>query len=864
MGEVARPAGTVTFLFTDIEGSTGLWDRQAEAMSAALARHDATLRQAVEAHGGVIFATGGDGFAVAFEHAYDATAAAGNAQQQLRAEDWPDVVGAVLVRMGLHTGEADERDGDYFGPVVNRAARLMGVAHGGQVVMTRRTAELLGDATVTGTVVDLGSHRLRDLREIEHVYQLAVDGIPADFPPLRSLDAFDHNLPMQRTDFVGRATELDRVSSLLAQRRLVTVSAVGGAGKTRLALEVGATLLGQPFDGVHFVDLGPIDDPEMVGRAVGEAVQMPEGFGLAAFLRPRRQLLILDNCEHLLDAAAELVDELLVACPDLTILATSREALDVEGEQLVPLGPLDPHGEGVELFISRARLLDPTYAPDARRREVIEQICDHLDGLPLAIEMAAARVRDMVESELLSRLDDRFAVLRGGRRRVDRQRTLEAAIDWSYDLLSEESKAVLRRMTVFAGLATVRDVAAICAGADGGSVVESLQDLVNANLVVVRAEEYGTGHTLLETIQHYAARKISEAGEVDEARNRHLAYYADRAVELITSVSPLGALAWDLANMRAAVEHGLSTGADDLVITIYGTFGGLMRRVTGVDLHPAVERAAHGAGGAFPAVVDYIHLEQVVFAPDLDEAARLTQLFLDTRTPDELSGWPHYPVWSWVQGWSALFTSAADPQTATQLADELADTDPDGWLLGLLNDVKMNIALASDDAAAATALARAGVGTHWSMVVLYIEQGVASTIEALDAFHAGSDDVFPYARSVAAVLHDALGDPSRADTEMEIALRAARSTALPLPRRWALTALAELQRQRGEPDEAANTLATVDVIPGLRLPVETALFAYVRAHLATAGGAATDAGRVPGTIDVDSVLDGAIHSLAHA
>ena len=466
-------------------------------------------------------------------------------------------------------------------------------------------------------MVDLGSHRLRDLHEIEHVFQLVVDGIPADFPPLRSLDAFDHNLPVQRTEFVGRASELDRVSSLLAERRLVTVSAVGGAGKTRLALEVGARLLGEPFDGVHFVDLGPIDDPTMVAPAVAEAVRMPEGFGLAAFLRPRRQLLILDNCEHLLDAAAELVDELLVACPDLTVLATSREALDVEGEQLVPLGPLDPHGEGVELFIARARLLDPTYAPDARRREVIEQICDHLDGLPLAIEMAAARARDMAESELLDRLDDRFAVLRGGRRRVDRQRTLEAAIDWSYDLLSEESKGVLRRMTVFAGPATVNDVAAVCAGADGGSVVESLQDLVNANLVVVRTEEYGTGHTLLETIQHYATRKLSDAGEVDATRDRFLAYYAERTVEFIVSMPPMGVLAWARANMRAAIEHGLSTGADELVITIYGTFGGLIGRLGGLDLHPAVERAARRAGGAFPAVVDYIHLEQVAYRPRL-------------------------------------------------------------------------------------------------------------------------------------------------------------------------------------------------------------------------------------------------------
>jgi class 3 adenylate cyclase len=252
MGKGARPTGSVTFLFTDIEGSTGLWESQASAMSAALARHDAILRQAVDARDGVVIATGGDGFAVAFQSAHDAIAAAGEAQRGLSAEDWPDGVGALSVRMGLHTGEADERDGDYFGPVVNRAARLMGVAHGGQVVMTGRTADLLSDEMRASTVVDLGSHRLRDLRATEQVYQLVVDGIPSVFPPLRSLDLFDHNLPAQRTEFVGRTAELDRLSSLLSQRRLVTVTAVGGAGKTRLALEVGATLLGTSFDGVHF------------------------------------------------------------------------------------------------------------------------------------------------------------------------------------------------------------------------------------------------------------------------------------------------------------------------------------------------------------------------------------------------------------------------------------------------------------------------------------------------------------------------------------------------------------------------------------------------------------------------------------
>ena len=354
-------------------------------------------------------------------------------------------------------------------------------------------------------------------------------------------------------------------------------------------------------------------------------------------------------------------------------------------------------------------------------------------------------------------------------------------------------------MTVFAGLATVNDVAAVCAGADGGSVVDSLQDLVNANLVVVRtAEEYGTGHTLLETIQHYATRKLAEAGEADETRNRHLAYYADRAVEFIASVPSMGALAWAMANMRAAIEHGLATGADQLVITIYGTFGGLMTKLSDVDLHPAVEQAAYRAGGAFPAVVDYIHLEQVTFAPDFDEAARLTQLFLDTRTPDQLAGWTHYPVWSWVQAWSALFASASDLEKATRIADELADTDPDGWVLGLLHDVKLNIAVATGHAE--TAVTLRGPAMDW----LHTGRCCCST----SSTGPGRRSRRSMRSTPGAMMSSVPRGLWRQSSTMLSVTRPEPTPrwrshcgrragpALPLPRRWALTALAELQRRR--------------------------------------------------------------------
>ena len=452
------PTGTITFLFTDIEGSTKLWQDQPQAMQSALARHDALLRQAVELHDGFLIKTTGDGVYAAFATASDALAAALAAQCALQTELW-DLTAPISVRMGLHTGSAEEREGDYYGAVINRVARLMAVGHGGQTLLSDVTQALTRDLLPpAASLLALGEHRLKDLSRPEPVFQLLHPSLPANFPPLRSLNnpGLPNNLPQQMNSFIGREKEMAEIKALLAKTHLLTLTGIGGSGKTRLSLQAAADLLDGEGDGVWLVELAALADPALVPQTVAQVLGVKEEAGqpiqrtLAEALKPKRLLLILDNCEHLISACASLAADLLRSCPGLHILASSREPLNVVGEQTYRVPSLslpDPRRartveslsqyEAVRLFIERAQAVQPTFTVTDQNAPAVGQVCFQLDGIPLAIELAAARIRSLSVEEVNARLDDRFRLLTGGSRTaLPRQKTLRALVDWSYGLLT--------------------------------------------------------------------------------------------------------------------------------------------------------------------------------------------------------------------------------------------------------------------------------------------------------------------------------------------------------------------------------------------------------------------------------------------
>ena len=523
------PSGTVTFLFTDIEGSTRLWESAPEAMRQALERHDTLLRLAIEAHGGYVFATGGDGFAVAFASAGEALGAAMAMQTTLADEPWPTDA-TLRVRMGVHTGEATERDGDYFGPAVNRTARLMAVAHGGQVVCSQPTAALAHNEPAP--LQNLGEHRLRDLAAPETVFQVGA-GV---HPPLRSVDAVPTNLPTVRTQLIGRSDDVTALVGLVERERLITLTGPGGVGKTRLALGVAASLAADFADGCWLVELAPIADGDEVSNAVAAAMRAPTTSpdALAAYLADRRMLIVLDNCEHLVDPAADLVDRIIATAPDVHVIVTSRESLGLDGEQVrrVPsLAVPDPDAgidvavmsPAVRLFAERAAAVNHGFEVDRANVADVVEICRQLDGIPLAIELAAARVRAMAPAEIARRLDERFRLLAGGSRRSqERHRTLLATVAWSHDLLTDDERAVFRRLAVFPAtfdLAAAESVA----GDDDVDAVDCVLRLVDRSLVAYEAGQ--DRYRLLETLRQFGADRLADAGESEDRRARHAAHF---------------------------------------------------------------------------------------------------------------------------------------------------------------------------------------------------------------------------------------------------------------------------------------------------------------------------------------------------
>ncbi len=532
----------LTFLFTDIEGSTRLWEREPARMPLAMARHDALARSAVEERGGRVVKTTGDGVHAVFERPLDALEAA-LALQRALAEPESTAGLALRVRCGLHAGSVERRDGDYYGTAVNRAARLAAAAHGGQVLLSQAVAERLEGALPARVALrDLGNVRLRDLSRPVRVFQAEHPGLRARFPALRSLEETPNNLPHSLASFVGRERELAELRGLLAGARLVTVTGMGGMGKTRLALQLAAEAADAFADGVWWVELAPLHDGRRVAAALAGVlgVQEEPGAGIEAAIeghvRDRVLLVVLDNCEHVLEACAALARRLLGAGARLRVLATSREPLRIAGEAAYPVlglpvpGPLaaEPGAvdayDAVRLFAERARAASPAFALAPDNAAQVAAICHRLDGIPLAIELAAARVRALPVAEIAVRMKDRFRLLTGGERGVlPRQRTLRALIDWSYELLSAPEQAMLRQLSVFAGGCTLEAVEAVCAAQPGEDAADLLGRLVEKSLV--QPEEDRGRYRLLETVREYAQERLEAGGEAAGARARHLAHF---------------------------------------------------------------------------------------------------------------------------------------------------------------------------------------------------------------------------------------------------------------------------------------------------------------------------------------------------
>ena len=597
------PTGTVTFFFSDIEGSTKMAERLADAWPALLDAHRDVIRRAITDAGGVEVGTEGDSFFVAFASAPSAVAAAVATQRGLAEHGWPEGV-EIRVRIGLHTGEASlagEVADNYVGLDVHRAARIAAAGHGGQVLLSDAT-RILTETSLPGDVTlrDLGERRLRDLTRPERIHQLVIEGLPSEFPPLKTLDATPNNLPIQLSSFLGREHELNEVVERLRHSRLLTLTGPGGTGKTRLSLQVGARVADRYPDGVFFVSLSSLRDPELVPATIAQELGLADRGGLSPMdavtehVRQRRMLLILDNFEQVTDAAPR-VAELLAAAPDLTVLATSRSALRVYGEREYPVPPLavpDPRKPGspqslsqyesVALFIERAVSVKPSFAVTNENAPAVAEISARLDGLPLAIELAAARINVLTPQAMLSRLGHRLSLLSGGLQdRPERQQTLRGAIDWSYDLLDEGERALFRRLSVFSGGARLDAVESVCAGEElGVDVLDGLTSLIDKSLLRQVADPDGEPRFLmLTTIREYATEHLEESGRADDLRRSHAEHYTALAAQAAPALMGDDKRRWldwleaDRDNLRAAadwaVEHGDASLALRMVASMW-------------------------------------------------------------------------------------------------------------------------------------------------------------------------------------------------------------------------------------------------------------------------------------------------------
>jgi predicted ATPase len=563
----------VTFLFTDIEGSTRRWEADADAMRTALEAHDAVLRQAVFEYGGAVFKHTGDGICAAFTSPRPAVDAAVAAQRSLE----------LPVRMGIGTGEAEQRGDDYFGAVLNRVARVMAAGHGGQILIDDVTAGIASGVELK----TLGERRLRDIARPIAIHQVQAPGLAREFPPLKTVDRNLGNLRAPTTSLVGREEALTEVEAALKAHRMLSLTGVGGVGKTRLALELAARSASDFSDGVWVIELAAVGDPAAVPDAVAAVMGITQQPGMsvadsvAAALEGRSRLLVFDNCEHVLDAAADMIEAVLTHSATVRILATSREGLRVADEQLWPVPSLEVESSAATLFIERAQAVASaiSWAEDA---DAVAEICRRLDGIPLAIELAASRLQSMTVTELRDRLDDRFRLLVGSRRGLERHQTLRQAVQWSYDLLDESERALLQRCSVFAGGFDLESAGAVGGGGDEFSTLDLLDSLVRKSLLVAARASGRTRFSMLETIRQFAEEQLVHNGAGDAVRDAHARYYAGRENDVLAlwdGPRQRDAYAWftvELANLRAAfrwaADHSdLDTAA---AIAVYAAFLG--------------------------------------------------------------------------------------------------------------------------------------------------------------------------------------------------------------------------------------------------------------------------------------------------
>ncbi len=585
------PTGTVTFLFTDIEGSTRLVQHLGDARSEQIfANHRRLLRDAVEAAGGSVAEDQGESFLFVFQRARDAVLAAVTAQRALAGHPWPEGA-AVRVRMGLHTGEPVSTTETYVGVDVHRVARICQAGHGGQVLLSQMTRGLVEEDLPGGVSLrDLGEHRLKDLARPQRLFQIVIPNLPTDFAPLKSLDVLPNNLPIQLTSFIGREREIAEAKRLLPGTRLLTLTGVGGVGKTRLALQIAAQVLDEFKDGVWLVELAPLSDPTLVPQTIASALGAREQPGrsiiatLIDFLQPKQLLLALDNAEHLIEACAQLADTALRACPNLRILATSREGLAIAGEStwrvpslslpdLQRLAPAEHlmEFEAIRLFVERAKAVFPAFKLTDQNAPAIARICHQLDGLPLAVELAAARANVLSVEQLADRLQDRFRLLTGrGRTTLSRHQTLQAAIDWSHDLLSEKEGILLRRLSVFASGWTLEGTEAICSsdGIEASDILDLLAQLVDKSLVMMETHRGEARYRLLETVRQYGREKLRASGDETAVRGRHRDWYAELGERARRHRWTREQAAWldrievENDNLRAALEWSLREDPD--------------------------------------------------------------------------------------------------------------------------------------------------------------------------------------------------------------------------------------------------------------------------------------------------------------
>ena len=718
------PSGLITYLFTDVEGSTPLWQQHPQEMNSVMARHDSLLTSAVEANGGTVVRPRGEGdsiFAV-FLGATDAVVAACAAQQILLRERWSEGI-AIKVRMALHTDESELRDHDYYGATVNRCARLRSIAHGGQVVLSQATAQLVQDTMPAGVSFrDMGSHSLQGLERPEHVFQLLHSDLPSEFPPLKSPDTLPHNLPVQFTSFIGRESEIPEIAGLLDDARCVTLTGIGGTGKTRLALEVGRESLETYSDGVWFVDLSPITDESLVQKEVASILGVQEEV-LNDFLNDKNMLLLLDNCEHLLDTCARAVGKWLGKAPGVRILATSREALGVSGEVVRRISSLSAPDESnvscetvndfeaTRLFAERASDVNAAFVFTDENCVSVARIVRRLDGIPLAIELAAAMARVLSPEQIAARLDDRFRLLTGGSRTaMPRQRTLQAAIDWSYHSLSDELATLFDKLSVFRGGFTLEAAEQVGAGEgdDPGPVMDNLFQLVDKSLVAVTHSGSGEGtrYGLLETLRQYAGERLAESGLADDTRRQHADYY----LEMIHEVQPvlwggdsgaaLELLEVNHDNLRAAVDWSLDAGETETALRLVGDLGFLWmahRYVT--EGNDKAERALAATGDAPPDARAPALLSAGLTAIQFADTERATAHFDESielyRESGDAAGVARATYLRAVVPWAAGDLDRARAMLEDCMALEGLEADP--WSWGLTRNILGSVRASSGD-----------------------------------------------------------------------------------------------------------------------------------------------------------------------